>query len=185
LSDVVVKSRRAAREAAFQAVYQCACGGSSIAVAIADALSRQRFSDEAASLVRELAVGAITGVVELDGRYAPFLKSGWTPERLAVVDRLLLRMAVFELWSMPDVPPKVTITEAVNLAKRFGGAESGPFINGVLGKVLEVSPKREWEGSSEVRGFGGSEGEQDEPEQTQTNPDEPKPEASWTIRSDE
>jgi transcription antitermination factor NusB len=156
LSEVIVKSRRAAREAAFQAVYQCACGGSSISVAVEEALTRQTFSDEAAALVRELANGAMTGVIELDARYAPYLKSGWTPSRLALIDRLLLRLAVFELWSMPNVPPKVTITEAVNLAKRFGGADSGPFINGVLGKVLEVSPKREWSGGAEGEVGGGA-----------------------------
>ena len=141
----MVRSRRAAREAAFQAVYQCVCGGCPIDEAVAEALVRQSFTAEASGFVSSLAAGAMTSVVELDSRFAPFLKIGWTPERLAMVDRLLLRMAVYELWSCEEVPPKVTITEYVKLAKRFGSADSGPFINAVLGKVLEVSPKREWD----------------------------------------
>ena len=183
MSDVIVKSRRAAREAAFQAVYQCSCGGSSISVAIDEALSRQTFSDEAAAFVRELANGAVTSVIELDSRYSPFLKPGWTPTRLALIDRLLLRLAVFELWFMSGVPPKVTITEAVNLAKRFGTADSGPFINGVLGRVLEVSPKAEWTGEAAEEvgaavvspGIDGPEVIEEEVEQ----------DAAWTISSDE
>lgn len=59
----------------------------------------------------------------------------WTMERMAVVDRNILRVAVFELQYRPDVPFKVIIDEAVELAKRYGSEESGAFINGVLDKV--------------------------------------------------
>lgn len=176
----IVKSRRAAREAAFQAVYQCVCGGGSIDAAVTEALGRRTFSPEAAAFVRELGVGTVTGVSEIDARYSPFLKSGWTPDRLALVDRLVLRLAVFELWGMPEIPPKVTITEAVELAKRFGGADSGSFINGVLGRVLQVSPKAGWTGeAAEVADVSEPE---DVGEQSGTSEE---PEHSWTLSSDE
>ena len=54
---------------------------------------------------------------------------------MAVIDRLILRMAVFQLSYVPDVPPNVVINEAIELARRFGGEESGRFVNGVLDAV--------------------------------------------------
>jgi N utilization substance protein B len=179
LSDGPIKSRRAARVAAFQALYQCVSGGSSIDRAVAEALERQTFVPDVASMVRDLAVGAMTGVVELDERYGPFLKSGWTPDRLALVDRLVLRLAVFELWSLPDVPPLTTITEYVELARKFGSAESAGFIHAVLGKTMDVSPKKEWSGGPEVRESGGLEEEEREEELVQ----EQEAEVGWTIKS--
>ncbi len=62
-------------------------------------------------------------------------QSGWTLERLAAVDRNVLRMALYELQHM-DTPPSVVINEAVDLAKTYGGAESGRFVNGVLGAIF-------------------------------------------------
>lgn len=175
MSEGPIKSRRAARVAAFQAVYQCSQGGCSIDRAVDEALSRMVFTPARAQMVRDLAVGAVTGVVELDSRYSPFLKAGWTPERLALVDRLMLRMAVFELWSMPDVPPVATITEYVDLAKQFGSAESARFLNAVLGRVLAVSPKKDW---------AGEEQEQEEEQELEEElSDDPEP--VWSVKSDE
>lgn len=185
MSDGPIKSRRAARVAAFQALYQCVCGGSSIDRAVSEALERQAFVPDVASMVRELAVGAMTSIDELDARYAPFLKSSWSPDRLALVDRLVLRLAVFELWSLSNVPPLTTITEYVELARKFGSAESAGFIHAVLGKVLDVSPKKEWEGGSEVRGFGSSE-EEEGPEVRGlggSEEEEQEQEVGWTIKS--
>ncbi len=186
-SSDVVRSRRHAREAAFQALYQCSCGGSSIAAAIEGALARQNYSPDVAEFLRALADGAMTNVAELDARYAPYLKSGWTPERLSLIDRLVLRLAVYELWSMPQVPPKVTITEAVRLAKRFGSAESSGFVNAVLGRALEDSPKGSWEGEIEevanestptltLPQGGGNFGASGDEEEQEDDP-------AWTIRS--
>ena len=60
---------------------------------------------------------------------------GWTIERMALVDRLVLSIATFELIGRPDVPTAVVIDEAVELAKRYAGAEAAPFVNGVLGAI--------------------------------------------------
>jgi N utilization substance protein B len=61
----------------------------------------------------------------------------WDLERMAVVDRNILRLAVHELLWQPDVPPKVAINEAIELAKKFGTAESSRFINGLLDRILK------------------------------------------------
>lgn len=61
----------------------------------------------------------------------------WSPERLAVVDRNILRIAVFELTHLKEeIPPKVAINEAIDIAKKYGTEESGAFVNGVLDRIL-------------------------------------------------
>jgi N utilization substance protein B len=180
-----LKSRRAAREAAFQAVYQCVCGGSSIASAIDDALARRNFTPAATSFLREIAQGAVGDIATLDARYTPYLKSGWTPDRLSVVDRLILRLAVYELWSAADVPPKVTITQAVKLAKLYGSAESSGFINAVLAKVLLDSPKVEWVAGPEVVVGLEEEEEEESAEGQEQEQDREQEGSSWVLRSDE
>jgi N utilization substance protein B len=71
---------------------------------------------------------------EIDGRIEA-LSQGWTVDRMPVVDRNLLRMALSELLYLPDIPLGATIDEAVDLAKEYGTAESGKFVNGILGAV--------------------------------------------------
>jgi N utilization substance protein B len=60
----------------------------------------------------------------------------WDLERMAVVDRNILRMAIYELLWQPEVPPKAAINEAIEIAKKFGTTESSRFINGVLDRIL-------------------------------------------------
>lgn len=59
----------------------------------------------------------------------------WDLERMAVIDRNLLRFSVYELLYMDDIPPKVTINEAVNIAKKYSQADAGKFVNGILDKI--------------------------------------------------
>src|SRR4030067_595395 len=63
--------------------------------------------------------------------------SNWSIERMAVVDRNILRMSVFELFYITDIPVKVTINEAIEIAKRFGEEESGSFVNGILDRIVK------------------------------------------------
>jgi transcription antitermination protein NusB len=65
----------------------------------------------------------------------------WKISRMAAVDKNILRMAVFELTRCPDIPVKVTINEAVEIAKRFGSAESGAFVNGILDNIAKGMEK--------------------------------------------
>lgn len=66
----------------------------------------------------------------------------WRLERMALVDRNILRLGAFEICHSADVPYAVAINEAVDLAKRFGSEESGAFINGILDKISEISRKK-------------------------------------------
>ena len=62
----------------------------------------------------------------------------WKLDRVAAMDRAILRLAAYELKAREDVPPKVTINEAVDLAKRFSTSRSGAFVNGVLDRLLHM-----------------------------------------------
>ncbi len=63
--------------------------------------------------------------------------ANWELKRLAVIDKIILRIGVTEILHFPDIPPKVTINEAIELGKEFGSDDSGKFINGLLNKIVE------------------------------------------------
>ncbi len=141
------RARRRAREAALQMLYQCEVGGATAGEAIAaygeiDQATRLESPD-----AERFAAGLVAGTLEHAGEIDPIIAASaehWRPERMAVIDRLILRMAVYQLRHRPDIPPTVVINEAIELARRFGGEESGRFVNGVLDAV-----KRKQEGSAE------------------------------------
>jgi len=66
----------------------------------------------------------------------------WQFSRLSPVDKSILRLAVYQLTCCPDIPPKVVINEAIELAKKFSTEKSGPFVNGVLDAILKKLPAR-------------------------------------------
>jgi len=96
--------------------------------------------------VREFAEGLVLGVsrhrASLDGIVAGSSEH-WRVERMAVVDRNVLRMAVYEMLFTPETPPVVIIDEAIEVAKRFGGEESGAFVNGVLDAIRKSADRGE------------------------------------------
>ena len=82
----------------------------------------------------ELVKGVSDHLDEIDAMISRYAQ-GWDIQRMPLVDRNVLRMAIFELLHMKDVPPGATIDEAVELAKVFSTEDSGKFVNGVLGKI--------------------------------------------------
>lgn len=87
------------------------------------------------SFIERLVQGVVKDSVKLDKVLQPIAPE-WPIEQIARTDRVILRMGLWELMSEPDVPPKVVINEAVELAKAFGGDNSSKFVNGVLGTAL-------------------------------------------------
>lgn len=69
--------------------------------------------------------------------------TNWQLKRMAIIDRNILRMGVFELLYAEDIPPKVSINEAVELAKKFGDTESSKFVNGILDKIHKTEVKQD------------------------------------------
>lgn len=91
--------------------------------------------------VRFVVTGAQSKIKELDDlieKSAP----EWPLEQISLIDKSILRIAIFELMHSPNVPAKVAINEAVELAKQFGGENSSKFINGVLGTVYDTNEKQ-------------------------------------------
>ena len=86
--------------------------------------------------IEELVKGVAQHEQELDDVLRP-LAPEWPIEQIARMDRVILRMGLYELTYEKDVPPKVVINEAVELAKAFGGDNSSKFVNGVLGTALK------------------------------------------------
>lgn len=119
-----------ARELALQALFSVEIGHRDAAEVLDEYLSS--FSESAQRLfVKDLVLGTLEHAQESDDHISPLLE-GWTIERLPTIDRLLLRMAAFELRHRPETPRPVIINEAVELAKRFSTEDSGRFVNGVL-----------------------------------------------------
>jgi transcription antitermination protein NusB len=132
------RERRRAREAALQMLYQCEVGGVAPDEAIATYGEIEQAgrlgSRQAESFASRLVLGTVEHVAEIDPVVAASADH-WRPERMAVIDRLILRMAVYQLLHESDIPPNVVINEAIELARRFGGDESGRFVNGVLDAI--------------------------------------------------
>ena len=90
--------------------------------------------DEEKQFSQSLVDGVMSNLKEIDETIAHYAPS-WPIGQITIVDRNILRLGVFELKCNHDVPPKVAINEAIELAKSFGGASSGKFVNGVLGSM--------------------------------------------------
>ena len=94
---------------------------------------------ETKAFIEELVRGVAENLKIIDEKITKYA-ANWKLERMAVVDRNVLRLSCFELMFREDIPPKVSINEAVELAKRYSGPEAGKFVNAILDKVkIEVN----------------------------------------------
>lgn len=121
--------RRRARDVALQVLFQHDVGRLPVDEALASARRLDPGADWA--FIEAVCAGTVAHAAEVDALMAPLL-AGWSLERLANVDRTILRLALYELRFM-TTPASVVINEAVELAKRYGTEASGGFVNGVLG----------------------------------------------------
>jgi N utilization substance protein B len=106
-----------------------------------------QFSDdpEERSFAKSLVDGLVKNIQEIDQIIKKFAPE-WPIEKLALIDRNILRLGIYELLFVKETPPKVTLNEAIEIAKSFGGENSSKFINGVLGaiyKQLNNIPKKD------------------------------------------
>lgn len=87
-----------------------------------------------------LLTGTIENLTQIDASLGKF-SAHWKLHRMAAVDRNVLRLATFELTHCPDIPVKVTLNEAIEIAKKFGSEESGAFVNGILDQIAKTIKK--------------------------------------------
>jgi N utilization substance protein B len=124
-------TRRTARELALQALYQLELVGEAGLLPFDAFCAHFQVSRKAMDYAGTLFAGVRENMAEIDSLISKHAQN-WRLERMSVVDRTILRIAVFELAFREDVPASVLINEAVEIAKRFSTDESGPFINGIL-----------------------------------------------------
>lgn len=97
-------------------------------------------SEDVRKFTEELVRGTIERLDEIDSRLEKVAEN-WVLKRMAAVDRNILRFAAFEILYRKDIPPAVTINEAVEIAKKFSSSEAAPFINGILDKLAKEMGK--------------------------------------------
>ncbi len=134
-----MKQRRLAREVALQALFEIDSVNHPAEQVLAHRIEEESLNEEGQAFARQLVLGVLAGQAELDAlikRFAP----EWPVDQLAIIDRNILRLALYELLSLGDVPIKVAINEAVELAKLYGSDSAPRFVNGVLGAFLSGHP---------------------------------------------
>jgi N utilization substance protein B len=156
--------RREGREAALQFLYQLDANHEQPAAlfpqfwALREASGKKNEpSAKTRAFVEQLVHGVAAHLTDIDARIKKFA-ANYELHRISAVDRNILRLAIFEMLHCPEVPPVVSINEAIEIAKRFGSEDSGRFINGILDRVRgeidrpsrEAIPRRATTTSSDV-----------------------------------
>ena len=130
-------ARHKAREVALQALYEIDSVRHKPDESIKRILSRIEMTEDIACFATDLVNGVILNREQLDQNIRDFAPA-WPLDQISIVDRNILRLAIFEILHDNKIPVKVAINEAVELAKTFGSNNSSRFINGVLGSVSNL-----------------------------------------------
>jgi len=129
-----MKNRRKARELTLQILYQMDIRGVLAEEVLKAVLSYHRFRPEVEEFSCKLIRGTCRFLPWIDDIIKGYAKN-WTLDRMAIIDRNILRFSIYELLFLKKIPPAVTINEAVEIAKRYGTLDSGKFVNGILDKI--------------------------------------------------
>ena len=150
-------SRRQAREAALQALFQLDLNHGEDeeqrelyeTMALDTAFGEcEKLPEHDRDYAREVVLGTRERLEDID-RLIALASHGWKVERMAVVDRNIVRMAAFEMkFGKEEINPNIVINEAVELAKKYGTDDSGRFVNGILGAIVKGSSRKELPGGS-------------------------------------
>lgn len=138
-----MRKRTIAREYALQILYQIDITRDDYDVSLVSfwqGHSEENIEEDIKNFTGELVKGTIDNLQAIDANIARYA-ANWQLKRMAVVDRNILRLASFELMFRDDIPLKVSINEAIELAKRYSGLEAGKFVNGILDKIRSEKKK--------------------------------------------
>src|SRR5713101_1054942 len=133
--------RRQSRETALQLLYALDITRVNVREVLRAGWTEKMLSPE----IRDFTTTLVTGVIEHRDEIDAFIQecsTNWSLERIGLVERNILRFAIYELCFLPDIPPNVTINEAVEVAKKYGTEEAPAFINGILDRIKQaVGPR--------------------------------------------
>jgi N utilization substance protein B len=129
-----LRRRRKSREFALQVLYQLNITKQEAITALTRFQEHFSSNGEADEFLEHLVLGVLEHCQEFD-RLIEQYSENWRLDRINMIDRNILRMALFELLYCEGIPPKVTMNEAIDLGKRYGSENSGSFINGILDRI--------------------------------------------------
>ena len=129
-----MRERRAAREWAVQLLFQLDFNPTELGIAFGDFWEKKKASTRARTFTESLVEGVDANRATIDEKIQNYADN-WDLKRMAAVDRNIIRLAMYEMLFRDDIPPIVTINEAVDLAKAFSGFQSGKFVNGILDRA--------------------------------------------------
>ena len=137
-----MRLRSKAREIALCLLYQIEIAKADSSTVLQEYLNNNPKKHEIFDFLSLLVKGVIENLDSIDCLIKKYVKN-WEIERLAAIDRNILRIGCFELLFLDDIPPKVSINEAIELAKRFGDIDSPRFVNGVLDKIFKLEANKD------------------------------------------
>ncbi|UCC12449.1 MAG: transcription antitermination factor NusB [candidate division WOR-3 bacterium] len=126
--------RRLARELAMKVLYRYEEGERDTVEVLANVLSAKHYQETDKEFCQQLVQVTVEHVDSIDNHIKHVIKN-WPYDRISVIDKSILRIGTCELLFFDDIPAQVSINEAIEIGKRYGGADSGRFINGVLDAV--------------------------------------------------
>ena len=129
-----MRKRRKSREYALQVLFQLNITKQEAIKALSQFQEHFSSDGEADEFLKRLVLGVLEHRQELD-RLIEQYSENWRLDRINIIERNILRMALFELLYCEEIPPKVSINEAIDLGKRYGSGDSGGFINGILDRI--------------------------------------------------
>lgn len=130
-----MRRRSLSREHALKILYQVEITHRELEPVLVDYWKMEEVTDEEViSYAKMIADGVLKELKALDDKISKYA-TNWQLKRMAVIDRNVMRIGLFELQHAGDIPPKVAINEAVELAKKYGDLESSKFVNGILDKI--------------------------------------------------
>jgi len=133
--------RRQSREAALKLLYALDITRADVKEVVRTPWAEALMSDN----IRDFTTTLVTGVIRCRDEIDAFIQecsTNWSLERIGLVERNILRFAIYELCFLPDIPPNVTINEAVEVAKKYGTEEAPAFINGILDRIKHAVAQR-------------------------------------------
>lgn len=129
-----MRKRRRSREFALQVLYQLDIAKQDAIKTLAQFQNHFSRGGERDDFMERLVLGVLEHLRKIDCLIEKYSEN-WRLDRMTIIDRAILRIAIYELLYCEEIPPKVTLNEAIELGKRFGSEDSGSFINGILDRI--------------------------------------------------
>ena len=134
--------RRLARELALKILYRYEEGDTNLSGILNAVLETKKYANGDKKFSRHLVDKTINNLSEIDANITKVLKN-WPYDRISVIDKTILRLGTCEILYFDDIPPHVSINEAIEISKKYGGSDSSKFVNGILDAI-----KRNYESSN-------------------------------------